>query len=580
MWVQSVVLVAVFAGLCHEAAIGAGPQRSRDTAVIAGQVVDAVSGAPIEGASVYLWNAPVDPVASLAQELDPSKRPTPRVLATDRDGRFLFTDVAAGQYVASVRADGYVTSAIGDRRASPDFFLAVIPGIEVRAGERVDNLLTKVWPTGSIEGTVLDEHGDPLVKGAVRLFREDYIGGRRTWSAARLARTDDRGMFRIANLWPVSYLVALEADATAQRQRSVFYAGSLTVEGATPVVLRPGEQRLGLQLVYDAASVRAAPLTVSGRVSGRNSGDERPLVVHLIPQTASGATAALEELTAVADSSGTFTFRNVPPGMYRLAAWQFPVVPQATPLADLPPLPQARTLAAEVSLSLDRPVENAQLVLQPAAQVSGRVAFQNGQPRSELLRRVSVLIRPADGAELRGIPAGRIEADGTFRSVGLPPGAYSIHVDMYQARVPELMAWTLASARVRGREVAGGSFVIGTADLKDVQLTMAAARTVSGTVRDRRGQAVPYASVIVFPVERERWRDFPAFLFVRRIQRLMTDRRGMFETTTFPGEYLVAVVPEPPQFWMSPDFLESLSATSAKFVVPQSGRVFVDVTSK
>ncbi len=47
-----------------------------------------------------------------------------------------------------------------------------------------------------------------------------------------------------------------------------------------------------------------------------------------------------------------------------------------------------------------------------------------------------------------------------------------------------------------------------------------------------------------------------------------------------PGEYLVAAVSSPPEFWMAPEYLETIAPTAVSVVVPRAGTGRAELTLK
>jgi hypothetical protein len=137
--------------------------------------------------------------------------------------------------------------------------------------------------------------------------------------------------------------------------------------------------------------------------------------------------------------------------------------------------------------------------------------------------------------------------------VGLPPGKYFFRSNLYVEGTPYL----LVSVRLEGRELLGSSVDVGATDLLDVVLSFTDRRWgLSGAVRDRSGQPVPAARVIVFPRDRNRWE---VVSFDSLVSQLVTDRSGVFQASgAISGDYLAAVASAPPEFWMAPEYLETL----------------------
>ncbi len=304
---------------------------SRTDGVIAGRVVDGTTGHPVAGATVRLGTVNMDVVAAaterLARRLDRTIRPpTLPTRTTDLDGRFEFAGLPAGRYWGVVAADGFTSNDLGDRKVQFDAGVGA-PLIDLRPGERLEDLPTKIWRAGSIRGVITDEKGEPIVNATVQSFRRQYVGGRAVWSRHGAARTDDRGAFQLVDLWPGTYVVALVADVKAGRQRAVFYGGSLTADAATAIVLAPGERREGIDLVHTfVRENQAASLSVSGQVLGDVAMPGKLITLHLVPDNATDSAVPLEELTAVADARGAFSFPKAPPGEYHLQAWRFPAL--------------------------------------------------------------------------------------------------------------------------------------------------------------------------------------------------------------------------------------------------------------
>src|SRR5215510_8359961 len=96
---------------------------------------------------------------------------------TDENGRFLFTNVAAGSYEIFAVAPGYV---------SPFEMHSVADGAKV---EDVD---LKIKRGGVIAGRISDSRGRPVIEEAITLKKLD-----KPQDYSSTNRTDDRGVYRI-----------------------------------------------------------------------------------------------------------------------------------------------------------------------------------------------------------------------------------------------------------------------------------------------------------------------------------------------------------------------------------------------
>jgi len=185
------------------------------------------------------------------------------------------------------------------------------------------------------------------------------IAGTTHWATGAVAKTDDRGHYRIAGLWPGSYIVnvpsvqstVLAATAHAKvlglppsfttpppvagidvdgawlvvgqyatpptggRQAFpvAYYPNAATLRGAVPVEVAPAEEKRGIDFV-----VRLVP---AARVAGRITGPSQllgNLVVRLLPDGVGAMGAGSEQATALVARDGTFVLVGVPSGSYAL----------------------------------------------------------------------------------------------------------------------------------------------------------------------------------------------------------------------------------------------------------------------
>jgi len=174
------------------------PQRDSRSGLIVGQVVDAASNRPVAGAVVSPGGPP-----------GPGGRPT--AVLTGTDGRFVFRDMARGNYTVTAIKAGFVPGAHGRRRPGG----AAVP-LSMADGERRDDVVIRLWRHAAISGTVIDESGERQVGVQVRAYRRAVVGGKRRFVPAAASPTDDRGIYRIGTLIPGEYIVG-----TASRHTSV-----------------------------------------------------------------------------------------------------------------------------------------------------------------------------------------------------------------------------------------------------------------------------------------------------------------------------------------------------------------------
>jgi protocatechuate 3,4-dioxygenase beta subunit len=355
--------------------LAASPQPASgepQPALVTGRVLDADGGRPIPGAIVMPFGSATPAPAS-------------RVL-TNANGEFVIRGLRAGTLVLLATKGGYIDAAHGQTRPS-----GFGQPVRVASGERYLDVDIRMWRHGVITGTVVDEAGEPVIGVRVQAFLGTRAGGRTSYAPSGLATTDDRGVYRIPQLAPGDYLVAVLTRQTSvpTEVMDVFFAGASTRAqrdelgremkridaavvpagsrlassvGATTIPLDPGtatptSQPGGGLLVYPttfypavSTAAQAAPVTVrSGleranvdlqlrpertvRVSGSLVGPEW-LAAHVAVRLVAAGNDAIGSVAGpatITDSTGGFTFVGVTPGQYTVSAVRVPRPPPDPP---------------------------------------------------------------------------------------------------------------------------------------------------------------------------------------------------------------------------------------------------------
>jgi hypothetical protein len=119
-------------------------------------------------------------------------------------------------------------------------------------------------------------------------------------------------------------------------------------------------------------------------------------------------------------------------------------------------------------------------------------------PSADQFPAIGLTIDPADGrSEGPGTAVrGRVESNGQFTTMGVPPGRYLL-------RVTAPSGWALRGAMVNGQDAADVPIELRDGDAGGVVITFTDRRSdLSGSVMSPAGQPDAGAAVIVFPVDR------------------------------------------------------------------------------
>jgi protocatechuate 3,4-dioxygenase beta subunit len=253
-----------------------------------------------------------------------------RIVRTDADGAFAFTDLPPGDYQIGVSHNGYaqftwVQSERNIKRPLRDDRL-----ISLQTGQKIEDLALRLHPAGIIAGQVTDEDHDPVTRLEVWVLAVDYVrGGHRKIDLAGKAVTDDLGDFRVADLPPGPYYVRAggltvgEMDAVALKQgpagglqyRDTYYPGTTSIDDAQALqVSGDGTSEVQFTVPWQRT------YSISGKVLLGSTSAKLVEQVEWKERDEEGFVFSASGDTAEVSPDGSFKIPHMPPGYYTLSA--------------------------------------------------------------------------------------------------------------------------------------------------------------------------------------------------------------------------------------------------------------------
>ena len=424
---------------------------------------------------------------------------TPPTTTTDRDGAFMFKDVAPGSYTVRVQKEGF----FGKPEGGVNQPTAAID-VRVSSKETANANLSMV--AGAIVGgRIYDANGQLMSNANVQIFTVVYAFGHALLAPLVSKVTDDRGEYRLFWVPPGDYYLAVTERPAAPTPGvpsgtsavKSFYPGVTDIGQAIRVSIRGGEDLGGMDIRIRSARA----FKVSGQVSS--------LIPPPAPQLgAPGVNAAVlmlvnrDETTPddaaprqvgtvpLLPSTGQFEISNVLPGSYELFAR---VTDPAAQVAGGQPLAWGR---ARFDVR-DSDVFNISIIVPPSVEVRG-TASAGGE---KIPPSVRVTLLPADAS--MKIPAYRlvmtrsalVTPDETFSIPAVPEGTFRIAG--VAGLGPDLY---LADVRQGAMTVFDSGFSVSTRSNDPVQVLIASgAGTVEGVVWESPQKGFSGATVALIP---------------------------------------------------------------------------------
>ena len=305
---------------------------------------------------------------------------------TDGSGAFRIDNVEPGDaYFAMANCQGFESTA-GARGFTKT--------ISVQPSQEAKDVVIQLSPHATISGKITDRDGDPIENAFVTALAYNYNGGDKILRTFGNANTDDRGVYRIADLTKGTYYLAVSVnqvnipvDGPGQHVHlempreafpETFYPNVADPSQATPVQIKPGDDLTGIDFrlaKVPAFSIRgsvAADATAGGR--GGRGGVQ-------VQRYFSGSKIQLPRFVgARIMPDGTFEVVNAVPGSYVISSGQpnNNNVPYGSITVDV----------------RDRDIDGVVVPVAPGFDLNGSVAIDGTPPAS--LPRINFIIRNSE----------------------------------------------------------------------------------------------------------------------------------------------------------------------------------------
>jgi hypothetical protein len=473
---------------------------------------------------------------------------------TDAKGRFEYAALEARRYALRFTADRHITMYFGQTRAGELGTRILIP---LRDGEdyRADMKLPRA---SAIEGTLLDEFGDPVPGVFVQVSERTYAAGRyRLMPVVGVARshpTDDRGHYRVSNVAPGSYYVAALPGVFGSTGRvggfaPTWYPGTIDAGAAAPVLVNLGVDTL--ETTFALAPART--FTVSGTMldAGGRPVTGRGALMLTVPDRLGRMDS--NPVLASTGPDGTFVFHNVPQGSYTLQGFA------PAPADYKGPMNMGAMPFGWVPLTVgDADLDGVALTTTPGTKLRGKIVLEDTSlvpPKPDQVR-VSTVNMEFDSAPIAGGPEPSETRDDLTFEVTRQYGLRRILV------FTSTSSWTLRRITLNDRDVTDETLDFRTRDVDGVEVVLTPkVSRVEGTVSDDKGSMSDYA-VVIFSSDPTRWFDRSRFVVMAR-----PSEGGRFSVTGLPpDDYLaVALSDVVGREFTDPGFLDALRPIATAF---------------
>ncbi|WP_321471686.1 carboxypeptidase-like regulatory domain-containing protein [uncultured Paludibaculum sp.] len=393
-------------------AIGTAAAQPERNGSIAGQVVNAATGAPLNRVTVNIMV---------------EGRPNIRGMApTAADGNFVLRALPPGEYVIHASKAGYAGMTYGARQPESPGQVIILGPNENKSG-----LVIRLWRYSTIAGTVIGAGGGLPTGSSVTAYRQEFPRGKPGWVRKRDSPIDDRGRYRLSNLQPGRYIVSarqiVEPAQYANAPRSpeepdlqpvpavTYHPSSVIQQEAVAVDLAPGATVRDIDIAVQALT----PTRLSVRTQlppGVNQEPTRPVEGQpyrpgfyapvWIRDVASGPAAPLQSITA--NARPTPMPLALLPGRYRLSS-----------SAEF----EGKCYAAQQEVTLAGGLVEVELVYAPCINLAGHLRIVG--PGSHAGAGLRVDLVPGEPVPTWARSA-EVQPDGSFVIKNVPPGIWDI----------------------------------------------------------------------------------------------------------------------------------------------------------
>jgi len=562
---KSVALAALIL-LVWTAAPRAAAQTGKGS--IEGSVVRSGDNSPIEGARVTLVPDDNDDDSlheirffKYGPEAELQLVPPNLSATTDGQGKFALSDVDPEEtYRMVVSANGFVSQEYGQQT-----FPGIGRPIGLKPGQTLKGVRVILTRTGSIEGIVKAESGEPLQDVRIRLLRYVFNGdGRRLLRLVASTTTNDLGKYRLYFLTPGRYYLHAErinmhADYwrhAAAPFAPAFYPGEAEISHASIIEIQPGMNRSGMDFSLSGERLFRIRGQIVDARTGRaiEKGYKLLGLFDLSPDALPGGDGGFGGTlfkSTYSEDSGEFDFRDIPPGRYSIGGSTF-----------------GNEEGGTVVLRVDGDVQNVKLPFGPGTTLAGTVRADGRVDLSEQRRVVEIVIQPTalvddgdDGAKTGGLYRGfEGISSRSFKISDILPGEYRLSIRA--SSLPEDSY--IKEARYGGIDALNQPFQISASDSRRLEIVVAASGTVEGRIVDNKQVPVSGITAVLIP---NRLRTRPDLY-----KTAVAEADGRFEIHGIaPGDYkLFAWEGIEPYSWFDPEVIRRFETNGRAIYVSEA----------